>query len=43
MLSSMLDGLKDEKKGSLVVADPKLGMFYIYVFRRTVSNHENRG
>ncbi|KAF8253653.1 U3 snoRNP protein Nop58 [Wilcoxina mikolae CBS 423.85] len=25
MLSSLLDGLKDEKKASLVVADPKLG------------------
>lgn len=25
MLSSMLEGLKDEKKASLVVADPKLG------------------
>lgn len=26
MLSSILDGLKDEKKASLVVSDPKLGM-----------------
>jgi nucleolar protein 58 len=27
MLSGMLDGLKDEKKASLIVADPKLGTF----------------
>jgi len=27
MLSSILDGLKDEKKASLVVSDPKLGMW----------------
>lgn len=26
MLANMLEGLKDEKKSSLVVADPKLGM-----------------
>ena len=26
MLSTLLDGLKDEKKASLVVMDPKLGM-----------------
>lgn len=27
-LSSLLDGIKDEKKASLAVADPKLGMHY---------------
>lgn len=26
-LSSLLDGIKDEKKVSLAVADPKLGMY----------------
>jgi len=33
MLSTLLDGLKDEKKASLVVADPKLGMFNILLYR----------
>jgi nucleolar protein 58 len=28
MLSNLLESVKDEKKASLVVADPKLGMFY---------------
>jgi hypothetical protein len=26
MLANLLEGVKDEKKASLVVADPKLGM-----------------
>jgi nucleolar protein 58 len=30
MLASLLDSLKDEKKTSLIVADPKLGMELLF-------------